>query len=84
MKCDVDYLWKCMDILENNKDETLQKIHNELKIFTPIGMDETECDIVWCKAWKTCSPEQLEHPDVSTIRKCDMLFCKLLMKKLQQ
>ena len=83
MQDDINYLDKCITILDEGKNvEEINKIHKDLKMYTPAGMDETDCDIVWAKAWRSCPPEQVENPDFNRIRQCDILFCKMLLKKI--
>jgi hypothetical protein len=83
MLADIEFIDRCMDILEANDPETLIIVHNELKVFTPRCMDETTGDSIWCKAWWDCPDNILSNPDPGTIRKHDMLFCKLLMGRLR-
>lgn len=84
-KVNLDFLGEMIDILENNKSETqVREVHDKLKVFVPAGVSELDCIVIWDKAWKTCPTNLRYTPDRETIRKCDMLFCKLLMKKIQQ
>ena len=84
MQEDKDFLNNAIEILDENKDEqTLKDLHNKLKLFTPIGMDETQSDILWAHAWKSCTYEQACNPSREDIRKCDMIFCKLILKKIE-
>lgn len=84
MQADIDFLNECMELLEQNNNEAqMRAIHARLKLFTPAGMDETQCDIIWTKSWKSCTYDEAVDPSRENIRKCDMLFCKMLMKKLE-
>lgn len=84
MQDDIKYLDKCINIIEaNESEEALRKVHNELKLFTPVGMDETQSDIIWAHAWKTCTYDRACNPTREDIRKCDMLFCKMILKNIQ-
>ena len=82
MNPDIIFLYDCMDILENNSESDIKKIHNKLKVYTPHGMDDTFCDIIYYKAWESCPDNEIYNPSSMTIRKCDMLFCRMLVAKL--
>lgn len=83
-KVNLDFLGEMIDILEDNKSEAqVREVHEKLKIFVPTGVSELDCIIIWDKAWRSC-PVIIRHdPDREAIRKHDVLFCKLLVKKLQ-
>ena len=83
MQDDVNFLNECISILDDIMDDSsLKDVHNKLKVFTPAGMDETICDILYYKAWRSCPADLAHDPSAFEIRKCDMLFCKMLLKKI--
>lgn len=84
MQDDVNFLNHCINVLddESNNEEILREIHNKLKIFTPSNMPQIDADIIWDKAWKFCPPNIVDIPPASEIRKCDILFCKMLLQKI--
>lgn len=83
-KVNLDFLGEMIDILEENKNESqVREVHEKLKVFVPAGVSELDCIVIWDKAWRTCPVIIRLEPDREAIRKHDVLFCKLLMKKLQ-
>ncbi len=81
---DLDFLGEMIELLEENNNEAqMISIHDRLKLFEPAGISSVDCTVIWDKAWKSCPMELRLEPDREAIRKYDMLFCKMLMKKLQ-
>ena len=84
MQSEIDYLGRIIDVMESNTNTNeIMRFHNELKIFTPVGVSETDCDVMWYKAWRSCPADLIGAPDIDTIRKCCIIFCKMLMKRIQ-
>ena len=84
MSTDVKYLNFCMEQIDANIDrDIIYRIHQELKIYTPVGVSDIDADVLYMKAYQTCPPDMLGNPSYEVIRQCDMCFCKLLMQKLK-
>lgn len=83
-KVDLDFLGEMIDILEENNNEAqIRAVHDRLKLFEPAGVSGLDCIVIWDKAWRSCPLNLRLEPDRETIRKYDVIFCKMLMKKLQ-
>lgn len=81
---DLEFLWEMIELLDaNNNEDQIMIIHDKLKLFEPAGVSSVDCTVIWDMAWRSCPMELRHDPDRETIRKHDMLFCKLLVKKLQ-
>lgn len=84
MQDDVNFLNHCINILndESNSEELLRETYKKLIIFTPSNMPQIDADIIWDRAWNSCPPNVVDRPPASEIRKCGILFCKMLLQKI--
>lgn len=84
MPFDIMFLNLCLTTMRADMDiHLMMHLHEQLKSYTPVGLNELECDIMWLKAWRTCPPNEIGYPSREIIRDCDIRFCESLLDTLR-